>query len=97
MKLSTEEIKYIADLARLKLTPDEEARYSRELSAILDYIDQLAKVNTFNVDTSSRLGILENSWREDEVKPWSESELELALSQVIEREGNQVKVKKVFV
>ena len=96
MKLSAKEIQYIADLARLKLTPDEENRYGRELSAILDYIDQLSKVSTIKVDTSSRLGILENSWREDEVRPWSAAEVEIALSQAIERDGNQVKVKKVF-
>ena len=41
MKLSREEIKHIANLARLELTPEELDKYGEQLSAVLSYIDQL--------------------------------------------------------
>ncbi|MBN1213372.1 MAG: Asp-tRNA(Asn)/Glu-tRNA(Gln) amidotransferase subunit GatC [candidate division Zixibacteria bacterium] len=50
MQISKEQIKHIAELARLKLTPREIEKYSSELTVILDYIDQLKVVDTQGVD-----------------------------------------------
>jgi aspartyl-tRNA(Asn)/glutamyl-tRNA(Gln) amidotransferase subunit C len=46
MPLTLDEVRHIARLARLKLTPQEEARYTEQLSAILDYADRLKAVDT---------------------------------------------------
>jgi aspartyl-tRNA(Asn)/glutamyl-tRNA(Gln) amidotransferase subunit C len=43
------DVRRVAELAHLELTPDEEARMSRDLSAILDYVAQLAELDTANV------------------------------------------------
>jgi aspartyl-tRNA(Asn)/glutamyl-tRNA(Gln) amidotransferase subunit C len=43
MRLSTQEIRKIARLARLELTADEEHRYAGQLAEIVTYIDQLAQ------------------------------------------------------
>lgn len=93
--LSAEEIKHIANLARLELTPAEEKKYSAELSVILDYIDKLKEVNTDDVKITSQIGGLVNSWREDIVYPWNEAEIKLALLQAEVFEG-KIKVKKVL-
>lgn len=93
--LTTEQIKHIANLARLELSEAEEIKYGEQLSAILNYIDKLAEVDTTNVSITSQIGGLINSWREDEVRPWNQTEVELALSQG-EIIGNQVKVKRVL-
>ena len=53
MQISKEQVKHIAGLARLKLTPRETEKYSRELTVILDYIDQLKVVDTQGVDVAS--------------------------------------------
>lgn len=43
MALTPEEVRKIAHLARLRLTPAEEASFARQLGAVVDYIDQLRK------------------------------------------------------
>lgn len=43
MALTPEEVRKIAHLARLRLTPAEEESFARQLGAVVDYIDQLQK------------------------------------------------------
>ena len=49
MSLTLEEVEHIADLARLRLTDDEKARYRQQLSAILDYVVQLQELDTSGI------------------------------------------------
>lgn len=49
MPLTLDEVRHIARLARLRLTPEEELRYTEQLSAILDYADRLQRVDTSDV------------------------------------------------
>jgi aspartyl-tRNA(Asn)/glutamyl-tRNA(Gln) amidotransferase subunit C len=93
--LTNEQIKHIANLARLELTPEEETKYGQQLSAVLDYVDKLGEVNTDKVLITSQTGGLVNAWREDEVKPWDEDEVKVALAQGETADG-QVKVKRVL-
>ena len=93
--LTNEQIKHIANLARLELTPEEETKYGEQISAILNYVDKLSEVNTDNVSITAQTGGLVNAWREDEVKPWPEEEVLSALAQG-ETSGGQVKVKRVL-
>lgn len=41
MSIDRETVKKVAKLARLKLTAEEEEKYTKQLSGILDYVDQL--------------------------------------------------------
>ncbi len=43
------DVRRVAELAHLELTPDEEERMSRDLSAILEYVAQLAELDTTHV------------------------------------------------
>jgi aspartyl-tRNA(Asn)/glutamyl-tRNA(Gln) amidotransferase subunit C len=43
MALTIDEVRKIAALSRLELTPDEEQRFLRQLGEIVDYIDQLRR------------------------------------------------------
>ena len=43
MALTTEEVRKIASLARLRFTPEEEAAFTGQLGKIVDYIDQLQR------------------------------------------------------
>lgn len=93
--LTNEQIKHIANLARLELSSEEELKYGDQLSAILGYIDKLEEVNTDKVSITAQVGGLVNVWREDEVIAWDEKEVAAALAQG-ETASGQIKVKKVL-
>jgi len=96
MKLSREEIKHIANLARLELTPEELDKYGEQLSAVLSYIDQLQEVDVNGVEPTAQVTGLVNVWREDETRDCSETEREAALKEAPELEDRQIKVKRVL-
>jgi len=96
MKLSKEEIQHIADLARLELTDEELEKYGSQLSNVLTYIDELKEVDTADVIPTAQVTGLENIMRADEVSAWPEDEVEAALGQAPEREGRNIKVKRVI-
>ncbi len=50
MPLSLDEVRRIAVLARLKLSPDEERTFQGQLSAILDYVAQLNELDVSGVE-----------------------------------------------
>ena len=67
MKVTTEEAARIAALAHLELTPAEREHMAGELSAILDYIDQLTKVDVSGADSGADLPA--TPLREDDPRP----------------------------
>ncbi|MFA5933093.1 MAG: Asp-tRNA(Asn)/Glu-tRNA(Gln) amidotransferase subunit GatC [Microgenomates group bacterium] len=69
MKLSKDQVKKVAKLANLSLTQDEEDKYAEQLSAILDYIDQLNSAKIQNAEPTFNVTDLSNVLAEDEVKP----------------------------
>ena len=48
--LSAEDVRAIADLARLELSEDDVARYQQQLSAILDYFQKLEELDTSQIE-----------------------------------------------
>jgi len=96
MKLSKQEIKHIAKLARLELTEDELKKYGSQLSVVLNYIDQLKEVDTKDIEPTAQVTGLINVLRKDEVKSWHEAEVEAALKDASEREGKFIKVKRIL-
>ena len=49
MKITQKDVAYVANLANLDLTDQERVRMEKDLNAILEYVDQLAEVDTSNV------------------------------------------------
>ena len=49
MKLTDEQVRYVADLANLRLTDDETQRMSHDLGEILTYVEQLNELDTSSV------------------------------------------------
>ncbi len=49
MKVTEEDVNYVADLANLDLTGEERIGMLRDLNSILDYIDRLNELDTSNV------------------------------------------------
>lgn len=68
MELTKELINHIAELAHLKLTDEEIKKFQKELSQILDYVNQLNEVDTSNVEPLHHPLPITNIFRKDEVK-----------------------------
>lgn len=66
MELTKEQVKYVAKLANLPLTPDEEEKHSEQLSKILEYVEQLNKVDTSNVEPTFNVSGQSNVMSKDE-------------------------------
>jgi aspartyl-tRNA(Asn)/glutamyl-tRNA(Gln) amidotransferase subunit C len=67
MQIDEATVRHIARLARIKIGKKEAANLERELSAILDWVDQLGEVDTDNVAPLTRIGDMKLPWRADEV------------------------------
>ncbi|KKQ67100.1 MAG: Aspartyl/glutamyl-tRNA(Asn/Gln) amidotransferase subunit C [Candidatus Daviesbacteria bacterium GW2011_GWA2_38_24] len=65
MKLSETQVKHVAKLANLPLTEEETKEYSDQLSKILDYIDQLNKVDTTGVASTYNVSEVVSVMAED--------------------------------
>ena len=63
------DIQYVAHLARLRLSPEEEAKLGRQLNQILDYIEKLQEVNVDGVEPTAHAFPLVNVTRADEARP----------------------------
>lgn len=69
MSLTQDKIRHIANLAKLKLTDEDVERYSKELSNIVDYIDQLNNIPEEAFSHVSLSPTVCMPLREDVVKP----------------------------
>jgi aspartyl-tRNA(Asn)/glutamyl-tRNA(Gln) amidotransferase subunit C len=67
--MSDFDIKYVANLARLKLTPEEEQKLGSQLGNILGYIEKLKEVDVSNIEPTAHAYPLINVFRQDEVRP----------------------------
>jgi len=95
MKISKEEIKHIAELARLKLTPEEEKKIGGQLESVLKYVEKLNEVETKNIKETAQVSGLSDVLRKDVVSGWNREEVEAALG-LSELEDSQIKVKRVL-
>jgi aspartyl-tRNA(Asn)/glutamyl-tRNA(Gln) amidotransferase subunit C len=69
MKLTVEQVRHVATLARLSLTPEEEERYATQLSAILDAVAQLQDLDVSGVEPTSHASLASSLLREDATRP----------------------------
>lgn len=53
MQVNIETVRYIAKLSKLKLNKEEEEKFTRELNAILNYVDKLNSIDTSNIEPLS--------------------------------------------
>ena len=94
-RISSNEVKKVAQLARLELNESEIQKHAEQLENILGYIKQLEKINTDNIPCTTRAIEVVNVLRKDEKKDYQNSEelLDLAPS----RENQFFKVPKIII
>jgi aspartyl-tRNA(Asn)/glutamyl-tRNA(Gln) amidotransferase subunit C len=81
VKITEIEVRYVADLANLKLADSEVARLAKDLDEILTHMDALSEIDTSGVEPMTQ--VLSQSedtatWRDDEVVPPIGNEAALA-------------------
>jgi len=67
LKLSSQEVEYVAHLARLEITAKEKDKFTSQLNDILLYIDKLNELNTEGVEPMSHAIAVTNAFREDDI------------------------------
>ena len=63
------DIKYVAHLARIALTPAEEEKLGQQLTHIIGYIEKLKEADVSNVEPTAHAVPLVNVMRPDETTP----------------------------
>jgi aspartyl-tRNA(Asn)/glutamyl-tRNA(Gln) amidotransferase subunit C len=94
MKLSKQEVEHVAKLARLEMTEAEKDAFSRELSSILTYIEQLKSWDTSGVDPTATVLDQANVFRADHVLP--SLPVEKALANAPETDDGYFRVPKIL-
>ncbi|MBI2068360.1 MAG: Asp-tRNA(Asn)/Glu-tRNA(Gln) amidotransferase subunit GatC [Deltaproteobacteria bacterium] len=94
MKISHEEVKKIAHLARLELNEADVERYTNQLSQILTYIEKLNRLDVSNIEPTAHAVAVATPFRSDENRPFQKQEE--VLSRAPDREGDFFKVPKVI-
>ena len=92
--ITSEQVRHIALLGRLKLTDAEVERFTLELGAILGYIEQLTEVDVEGVEPTAHAVAVQNVFRGDEVRPSIGAEV--AVSCAPQRQDTFFKVPKVL-
>jgi aspartyl-tRNA(Asn)/glutamyl-tRNA(Gln) amidotransferase subunit C len=67
--MSDFDVNYVADLARISLSTEEEAKISAQLNGILGYIEKLKELDVSNVEPTAHAVPLINVFRTDEIRP----------------------------
>lgn len=93
-RISKEDVKHVANLARLTLSEDEAERFTKDLGNIIQFAEQLNELDTENVKETTHVLDMKNVLREDKARDWLTREE--ALKNAPDQENGQVKVPKVF-
>jgi aspartyl-tRNA(Asn)/glutamyl-tRNA(Gln) amidotransferase subunit C len=93
MKITKDEVIYVADLARLELSDESVDKFAEQIGEILDYIDKLNTIDTTGVAATSHAISLNNAFREDRVE--AHLDRETALSNAPEKEDGAFVVPRV--
>ena len=87
----------MAGLARIELTPEEQQKFEKELSTILEFIGKLTEVDTSNVEPAAGKILLKNIMRADEqVDKNLEGKSAELVEATPEKSGRWIRVKSIF-
>ena len=93
-RISADDVRKVAQLARLELPEAKIATYTTQLERILDYVAQLEQVDTTGVPCTTRAVEVVNVTREDRVDPTPVREDLLNLAP--QREGDFFRVPRIL-
>lgn len=91
--IDRDQVHKVAHLARLELTPEEEAQFTAQLGGILEYVEQLKELDTNDIAPTTRAIDVSNVTRTDSLQPYPD--LESILDGAPERDGDFFRVPKI--
>jgi aspartyl-tRNA(Asn)/glutamyl-tRNA(Gln) amidotransferase subunit C len=94
MKIDRKEVEYVAQLARLELSPEDAERFTGQLDQILNYMEKLQEIDTSGIEPTSHAIPMVNAFREDEVR--ESYDQDTALKNAPHREDGFFKVPKII-
>jgi aspartyl-tRNA(Asn)/glutamyl-tRNA(Gln) amidotransferase subunit C len=94
VKITADEVRHVALLARLALTPEEEASLSATLDDILTYIAKLEELDTSDVEPTAHVHDVEIPWREDRVV--NTPDVDALLANAPDRDDDLFRVPKII-
>jgi len=92
--IDIEQVRKVANLARLELSEDEQQQFTGQLNGILEYVQQLNELDTDGVAPTTRAIEVSNITRPDEVEVFAEREA--ILESAPDREEDFFKVPKIM-
>lgn len=92
--IDLEQVRKVALLARLELSPEEEQPFMGQLSRILEYVEQLSELDTTDVEPTTRAIELNNITRSDTLETLGDRETMLRCAP--DREEDFFKVPKIL-
>lgn len=93
--ISTDDVKYVAALAKIAITDDEAAKFTKELTAILGYVQQLDAVDTQGLQPTYQVTGLTSVTRKDELIDYGTTQKDLLKNVPRTRDG-YIEVPKVL-
>ena len=93
--ISIKELEHLAHLSRIELSEDDKKSLLKEFDSILQYIDELKKVDV-SLDTEARVGAVKNVVRKDDSVDAPRVEKEIIMKDAPSTEGEYISVRKVL-
>jgi aspartyl-tRNA(Asn)/glutamyl-tRNA(Gln) amidotransferase subunit C len=94
-KITTDDVLYVARLSKIALSEDEAAKFTKELDAILGYVQQLDAVDTTGLQPTYQVTGLTNATRADEIIDYGVTRNDL-LKNAPRTQGGYIEVPKVL-
>lgn len=94
MAISNDKIKHIAKLAKINFTPEEEEKFFKEFSQILDFVSELDKADTSGVD-DFYFSQADNGAREDKAMLKTDESVNKLMANVPNKTGRLIKTRKI--
>lgn len=92
--MNQQEFDNLTKLARLEFSEQEKQSFQKDFVNILNYVAQLAEINTYDIEPFVQAAGLQNVYREDIAIP--SIGVDAALSNAPQREGSSFKVPNVI-
>lgn len=93
--MKQEDVKHLAALARIELSPTEVESFTTEMSAILDYVSAVKDI-AGDLNTDPQVGVRHNVFRADVVTNEPDSYTADLLKEMPNTEGRFMVVKKIL-
>ncbi|MES3030881.1 MAG: Asp-tRNA(Asn)/Glu-tRNA(Gln) amidotransferase subunit GatC [Patescibacteria group bacterium] len=93
--ITTTDIGHLATLARIKLEDSEKQELTKDIDAILSYVDEIKKA-TIDMEYTPTPGAVHNIFRADEARVLPIEDREAILKEAPQREGDFFAVKKII-